>query len=96
MARAGRGTKRVQSVMTDALACKTCGKVFKTKGCLNRHIKTVHLRQKNFKCDTCGEAFAYKCQLNKHLETQHAEALLLNLSRQEEPQAREDAVVTID
>ena len=156
MARAGRGTKRVQSVMDDALACKTCGKVFTTKGNLKKHVQTVHLGKKNFKCDTCGkafgeagnlnrhvqtihlgqknftcdtcgksfglahnlkahvqtihlgqrpkrhkcdecdQAFAYKRQLDKHLETQHAEALLLNLSRQEEAQAREDAVVTID
>jgi DNA-directed RNA polymerase subunit RPC12/RpoP len=51
--------------------CEQCDKTYGLKGDLNRHINTVHLKQKNYKCDHCNESFGHKGTLNVHINTVH-------------------------
>gem|GEM_PF-4834878 len=65
---------------TTSHVCATCGKAFKKKGNLNRHIKTVHEKQKPFKCEHCGRTFGQKEHLNKHIKVVHPQVNLLDNS----------------
>jgi len=49
--------------------CDHCDKTFGQKGTLNRHINTVHLKQKNFKCEQCEYTCGQKDHLKKHINT---------------------------
>lgn len=49
--------------------CEICFKKFGKRSGLNRHVLTVHEKQKNFNCTLCHKAFGEKGQLTKHLKT---------------------------
>lgn len=51
--------------------CTTCGRMFPVKGNLNKHIRTIHLRQRPFDCQKCGKSFAQKSVLQSHINTVH-------------------------
>ncbi|XP_069673074.1 zinc finger protein 626-like isoform X26 [Periplaneta americana] len=46
--------------------CHVCGKRFRTPSALNRHLKDVHERVKNYKCDICARKFANRRTLDDH------------------------------
>ena len=46
--------------------CLSCKKIFKYKSSLNLHIKTLHMKIKNYKCEVCDETFSQKHHLNGH------------------------------
>lgn len=48
--------------------CKVCGKGFKHRRSLNRHVK-LHSGEKNFKCPFCTTAFARSDHLKAHIRT---------------------------
>lgn len=48
--------------------CKVCGKGFKHRRSLNRHVK-LHSGEKNFKCPFCSTAFARSDHLKAHIRT---------------------------
>ena len=48
--------------------CKVCGKGFKHRRSLNRHVK-LHSGEKNFKCPYCSTAFARSDHLKAHIRT---------------------------
>lgn len=48
--------------------CKVCGKAFKHRRSLNRHVK-LHSGEKNFKCPYCTTAFARSDHLKAHIRT---------------------------
>lgn len=48
--------------------CKVCGKAFKHRRSLSRHIK-LHSGEKNFKCPYCTTAFARSDHLKAHIRT---------------------------
>lgn len=48
--------------------CKVCGKGFKHRRSLNRHVK-LHSGEKNFKCPLCSTAFARSDHLKAHIRT---------------------------
>ncbi|OXA47264.1 oocyte zinc finger protein XlCOF26 [Folsomia candida] len=50
------------------LRCKLCGREFKTRGCLEKHI-SYHTTEKPYKCATCGRCFARGEHLKIHEET---------------------------
>ena len=50
--------------------CKLCGKTFKRRNLLNKHL-LVHADAKPLKCDLCGEGFRKHDYLKKH-KLQHA------------------------
>jgi uncharacterized Zn-finger protein len=52
--------------VAESLKCKLCGQTSKTSGNLNRHIRAVHFRSKNFSCDKCGKKFSQKVNLDRH------------------------------
>ena len=39
------------------LTCACCEAVFRQRGTLNRHVKTVHDKTREFTCGECGKAF---------------------------------------
>ena len=38
---------------------------------MERHFKTVHLKEKNFRCPTCGISFSRKEHVTLHIDTVH-------------------------
>ncbi|XP_014234611.1 zinc finger and BTB domain-containing protein 41-like [Trichogramma pretiosum] len=53
-------------------ACDICGKVFKLRGHLNRHIDSVH-RKITHSCDICLKTFSNKSNLKIHSDSVHNE-----------------------
>lgn len=43
-----------------------CGKSFRTKFNLKRHIETTHIKLKKFKCDVCSKLYSSKQNLIEH------------------------------
>ena len=50
--------------------CSICGKSFKLKNTLKRHVDSVH-EGKKFKCDICGKDFNRKGSIAKHKLNAH-------------------------
>ncbi|CAH0549825.1 unnamed protein product [Brassicogethes aeneus] len=50
--------------------CDFCPKMYKSKTCLCRHKKYIHLKgkQERFKCGKCDYESAYKSSLNRHIK----------------------------
>ncbi len=46
--------------------CESCGKTFRTKGLLNEHMHTTHLKLKSHICDKCGKGFDLERQMKSH------------------------------
>ena len=53
--------------------CNLCGKVFKRKGSLDRHVLGVHQQgvTSMFKCPVCLKEFKQKSHLKTHLKNIH-------------------------
>lgn len=47
--------------------CDICGKRFRLKPNLSKHMKSVHNLERNHVCSTCGKAFKLKEQLKNHM-----------------------------
>ena len=60
--------------------CVTCSKMFSTKSSLNRHIKTVHLQQQQFKCNYCDKSFGQNSSLQTHIKMVHLKLREFNCS----------------
>ncbi|KAK9752344.1 Zinc finger, C2H2 type [Popillia japonica] len=56
--------------------CETCGKCFRMKFDLNRHMK-IHTGEKPYACQICTKSFLDKSHLNVHLKT-HARINVLH------------------
>jgi len=59
--------------------CETCGKNFKLKSHLKRHIISIHRGQRNFSCDICHETFIYPGGLERHKIKNHGSAKNTNV-----------------
>lgn len=53
--------------------CETCGTAFKKNSNLAKHMKLVHLGERNFACPEpgCGRLFGQKSNLNSHIKAVH-------------------------
>lgn len=54
-------------------ACDECGTAFKKNSNLVKHMKLVHLGERNFQCTepNCGRLFGQKSNLNSHIKAVH-------------------------
>lgn len=52
-------------------ACFVCGRCFGEKGNMNKHYRTVHLKQRRHGCQQCGRQFAFLDGLNRHISMVH-------------------------
>jgi len=53
--------------------CPHCGTQFTHRSSLRSHIKTVHLKEKNYRCDQCDQCYVDRTNLLRHIETKHLE-----------------------
>jgi len=53
--------------------CPHCGTTFTHRSSLRSHIKTVHLKEKNYRCDQCDQCYVDRTNLLRHIETKHLE-----------------------
>ena len=51
--------------------CDHCDKSYKQRNALAKHVKEVHLENKQFQCEQCDKAFSFKYKLNQHVKTVH-------------------------
>jgi len=51
--------------------CDHCDYSCGREGNLNKHIRTVHLKQKAFHCGQCNKSFGQTSNLNDHIRTVH-------------------------
>ena len=52
-------------------SCSYCGKLFKTKNSMDRHISHVHLNERPFECPLCKQKFPDDKDLRRHSLTKH-------------------------
>ena len=68
--RLGRHIKTVHGQGEKKLSCEDCGKMFCQKNNLERHLKTIHLKER-FQCDFCQYSGAEKRSVVKHVKLVH-------------------------
>lgn len=52
-------------------ACPTCGRCFGERGNMNKHYRTVHLKQRRHICLQCSRQFAFLDGLKRHISMVH-------------------------
>eukprot|EP00189_Rhodosorus_marinus_P011852 CAMPEP_0184737660 /NCGR_PEP_ID=MMETSP0315-20130426/429_1 /TAXON_ID=101924 /ORGANISM="Rhodosorus marinus, Strain UTEX LB 2760" /LENGTH=538 /DNA_ID=CAMNT_0027204969 /DNA_START=219 /DNA_END=1835 /DNA_ORIENTATION=- len=52
-------------------ACPHCGATFKRKYEMQRHIKSIHLKEKRHTCTVCDKGFFQRSHLTVHMKTVH-------------------------
>jgi len=57
-------------VMKKSFQCSTCSKLFFSRQCLQRHIRT-HTKERPFECSHCGKKFTISSNLKKHINAVH-------------------------
>jgi len=55
----------------DAYPCDECNFTSSKKFFLDRHIKAVHLKLKDYACSKCKFKTAYKTEIKRHMKNQH-------------------------
>ena len=55
----------------DPKTCPTCGKTFTRPVDCERHISSVHEKNKPYQCDHCKVCFTNKSALNRHMQSVH-------------------------
>jgi len=53
------------------VACSDCGKSFGRQADLNRHVRHVHMRRRNFRCPFCAHEFAERGHFTSHVASVH-------------------------
>eukprot|EP00190_Bangiopsis_sp_CCMP1999_P005547 CAMPEP_0198734800 /NCGR_PEP_ID=MMETSP1475-20131203/55325_1 /TAXON_ID= ORGANISM="Unidentified sp., Strain CCMP1999" /NCGR_SAMPLE_ID=MMETSP1475 /ASSEMBLY_ACC=CAM_ASM_001111 /LENGTH=571 /DNA_ID=CAMNT_0044498347 /DNA_START=129 /DNA_END=1841 /DNA_ORIENTATION=- len=51
--------------------CQYCGATFKRKYEMQRHTKSIHLKEKRHTCDVCGKGFFQRSHMTVHMQTVH-------------------------
>ncbi|XP_069363788.1 zinc finger protein 141-like isoform X19 [Maniola hyperantus] len=59
--------------------CSDCGKTFLSPHNLKIHIRSVHVKERNFVCDICGLRFFTRADQNRHRKT-HGDVKLFSCS----------------
>jgi hypothetical protein len=64
-------TMKIQNVENDGKTCPVCKKIFRDKGKLNRHVRSVHEKSTKVKCKECGKLFSSRDAMNYHVNNIH-------------------------
>ena len=76
--------------------CGECGKIFGTKGDLQRHISGVHRNNKPYLCDQCEYRSDRNSNLMRHLLTRHGVEERGEEGEEEVDVVKVDHVVKVD
>ena len=68
--RLGKHIKTVHGQGDKKVSCENCGKMFCQKDSLERHLKTIHLKER-FQCDFCQYSGTEKRSVVKHVKLVH-------------------------
>ena len=60
--------EKLLSLKPEALQCEYCEYSSTVRQYLERHVKVVHLKERNFVCSECGFAFSEKKSLQSHID----------------------------
>ena len=74
-----------QAVQTnsDRMRCRICDKKFTSSRNVDRHIRMVHLKQKDYSCTPCDAKFFSKRDLLSHCVRFHSEDIISNEAEEE-------------
>lgn len=66
-------TKGDKSKRSKMIVCDQCAKTFVERGNLNKHISSVHLKERNKVCPEvgCGKSFSFRDGLVRHIAHVH-------------------------
>lgn len=69
----GKEEKSSGTGIQKLLVCKRCSKTFVERGNLNKHITSVHLKERNKICPEpgCGKSFSFRDGLERHIAHVH-------------------------
>ncbi len=51
--------------------CRECGRAFRERGNMNKHVLSVHRKEKSHQCTLCHKSFAFRDGLLRHISTVH-------------------------
>ena len=63
--------KSLKDMQIKRFYCQQCDNTFKTKQGLEKHVSTIHNKEKNYHCEQCMQSFGQKCSLLRHITSIH-------------------------
>lgn len=64
-------TGGIVNFLHDGFPCGNCGKIYKHRGNMRRHMVYECGKQARFECNFCARKFHQQSNLKRHCETQH-------------------------
>ena len=63
-----KATDVISQIDGNQWLCRLCQSIYSQRKNALRHVKLVHLKQKNFECEHCGYRSGMKQALDKHMK----------------------------
>ncbi|KAJ8901035.1 hypothetical protein NDN08_004897 [Rhodosorus marinus] len=73
-------------------ACPDCGKTFANSSNCTKHVKVVHMKEKQHRCSSCGRQFSQKTDVQRHFRRVHRQAMMsINMLCSPDDESRKDS-----
>ena len=63
--------KKEKNKKNRSYPCEKCQKNFSSSSTLHKHIRNIHLGEKNFQCEICQKSFSQNHELKSHVKRKH-------------------------